>query len=476
MNDAVDPDRCDLLIRGGLVSDTDRSGVADVAVRDGVIVAVGPSLDLAAGRVVDARGRHVLPGFIDAHVHFNEPGRTDWEGFATGTAALAAGGGTAFCDMPLNSSPPVLDAASFDAKAAALLAHSRLDGALWGGLTPLNLDRMEELAARGVIGFKAFMSDSGMDDFPRADAGTLREGMARAAAVGRPVAVHAESEEITSRLAREIRARGGSGIGDYLASRPVQAELEAIGVALALARETGCALHVVHVSTAAGLGLIAEARARGQDVSAETCPHYLLLEAGDVFRLGAVAKCAPPLRPLAEREALWQALWEGRVDTVGSDHSPAPPGLKTDENFFKVWGGISGCQHALPLFFEAAVLERGWGPSVVARLTAGNVARRFGLAGKGRIAPGADADLVLLSVGETGQPIPIRTLRYRHPQSPYVDRPTRVAVVETYARGLPLLHASPGGSPRPVCLLKPWSPADRSGLRAGWRTRPGSTA
>ena len=450
-----DPDRCDLLIRGGLVSDADHSRVADIAVRDGVILAVGPSLDLAAGRVVEAGGMHVLPGFIDAHVHFNEPGRADWEGFATGSAALAAGGGTAFCDMPLNSSPPVLDAASFDAKAAALLAHSRLDGALWGGLTPLNLDRMGELAARGVIGFKAFMSDSGMDDFPRADAATLREGMARAAALGRLVAVHAESEEMTSRLAREIRAHGGRGIGDYLASRPVEAELEAIGVALDLARQTGCALHVVHVSTAAGLGRIAAARAGGQDVSAETCPHYLLLDAEDVFRLGAVAKCAPPLRAPAEREALWQALGEGMVDTVGSDHSPAPPSLKTDADFFKVWGGISGCQHALPLFFEAAVLERGLSPTVVARLMAGNVARRFGLAGKGRLTAGADADLVLLSVGDTGQSVPRETLRYRHPQSPYVDRPTRVLVEETYARGRPLRHALPGGSFLPARLLKP---------------------
>ena len=441
-----DPDRCDLLIRGGLVSDADHSRVADLAVRDGVIVAVAPSLDLVAGHVVDARGMHVLPGFIDAHVHFNEPGRTDWEGFATGTAALAAGGGTAFCDMPLNSFPPVLDGASFDAKAAALLAHSRLDGAIWGGLTPLNLDRMEELAARGVIGFKAFMSDSGLDDFPRADAETLREGMARAAALGRLVAVHAESEEMTSRLAREIRAHGGRGVGDYLASRPVEAELEAIGVALDIARQMGCALHVVHVSTAAGLGLIAEARAGGQDVSAETCPHYLLLDAEDVFRLGAVAKCAPPLRAPVEREALWRALGEGLVDTVGSDHSPAPPSLKTDADFFKVWGGISGCQHALPLCFEAAVLERGLSPTIVARLMAGNVARRFGLAGKGRLTAGADADLVLLSVGDTGQPVPRETLRYRHPQSPYVDRPTRVLVEETYARGRSFRHALPGGS------------------------------
>ena len=455
-NAGDDPARCDLLLRGGTVSDgtVAEPRVADLAVRDGRVVALAPSLDLAADLVVDARGLHVLPGFVDAHVHFNEPGRAGWEGFATGTAALAAGGGTAFCDMPLNSSPPVLDAASFDAKAAALVAHSRLDGALWGGLTPRNLDRMPELAARGVIGFKAFMSNSGMDDFPRADAATLREGMARAAARGRLVAVHAESEELTARLTRERRTRGGTGVADYLASRPVEAELEAIGVALDLVRATGCALHVVHVSSAAGLALIADAKARGQDVTAETCPHYLLLNDTDVSRLGAVAKCAPPLRPAAEVERLWTALGEGKVDTVGSDHSPAPPELKTDADFFRVWGGISGCQHALPLFFEAAVVGRRLSPSLVAQLTAGNVARRFGLAGKGRLAVGFDADVTLLAVDETPRPIPRETLRYRHPQSAYVGRPARVRVVETYARGCPLLRPDPARPSAPARLLR----------------------
>lgn len=452
---ASDPNRCDLLIRGGFVATAEDDGklrAADLAIRDGRIVALAPSLDLAADRVVDARGLHVLPGFIDAHVHFNEPGRTDWEGFATGTAALAAGGGTAFCEMPLNSSPPVLDGASFDAKAAALLAHSRLDGALWGGLTPLNLDQLPELAARGVIGFKAFMSDSGMADFPRADAETLREGLARAAELGRLVAVHAESEELTARRTAEIRERGGTGIADYLASRPVEAELEAIADALEIARSTGCALHVVHVSTAAGLDLIAIAKARGQDVSAETCPHYLLLDADDVLRLGAPAKCAPPLRPAAEVAALWGALATGQVDTVGSDHSPAPSDLKTDADFFRVWGGIAGCQHALPLFFEAAVFGRGLPPSLVARLAAGNVAKRFGLTHKGRLAVGFDADVTLLAVEETARPISRDELRYRHAQSPYVERPTRVRVVETFARGQ-TVHGSPNvfpshGAPR----------------------------
>ena len=225
-------------------------------------------------------------------------------------------------------------------------------------------------------------------------------------------------------------------------------------MALELARQTGCALHVVHVSSAAGLALVEEAKAHGQDVSAETCPHYLLLDEDDVFRLGATAKCAPPLRAPAERERLWQALGEGKVDTVGSDHSPAPPDLKTDADFFRVWGGISGCQHALPLFAEAAVLERGLPPSLVVRMTSGNIARRFGLARKGRLAVGFDADLVLLSTGETPDLILPEGLHYRHQQSPYAGRTTRVRVTETYARGRPLLQPSPGQPTLPARLLK----------------------
>ena len=318
-------------------------------------------------------------------------------------------------------------------------------------MTPLNLDRLDELAARGVIGFKAFMSNSGMADFPRADAATLQEGMARAADLGRLVAVHAESEELTARLTRE---RTGPGVADYLATRPVEAELEAIGTALELARRTGCSLHVVHVSSGAGLALITGAKARGQDVSAETCPHYLLLDADDQLRLGAVAKCAPPLRPAEETARLWQALAEGQVDTIGSDHSPAPPSLKTDPDFFRVWGGISGCQHALPLFFEAAVVGRGLGPSLVARLTAANVARRFGLAGKGQLAVGCEADLALLAVEELATPIPLESLLYRHQQSPYAGRPTRVRVVETFARGCPVLRPDAARPVPPARLLK----------------------
>src|SRR5215216_8119293 len=220
--------RFDLLLRGGVVVTSDDVKTADVAVSDGQIVEVSPEITGTAGEVVDARGLHVLPGVVDVHVHFNEPGRAEWEGWATGTAACVVGGTTTVAEMPLNARPPTLDGPSFDAKRIAAEASSRVDFGLWGGLTPVNLERMEELAGRGVIGFKAFMSSSGIDDFPMADDATLLAGMQRAAALGLPVAVHAENDQLTTSLAASAIAAGRVGTRDYLDSRPAIAELEAI--------------------------------------------------------------------------------------------------------------------------------------------------------------------------------------------------------------------------------------------------------
>lgn len=425
----------DVLLRGGNV--VTASGVlsADLGVADGRIVALAPGLDSSAREVIDATGLHIFPGVIDAHVHFNDPGRADWEGIETGSRALAAGGGTLFFDMPLNAHPPTVDAASFDQKLAAARAHSTTDFAFWGGLVPGNLDRLEELAARGVVGFKAFMCNSGIDDFQSVDDNTLREGMKRAARLKKIVAVHAESETMTRDLSQRMLRAGKTGIRDFLDSRPIEAELDAIARALALAADTACSLHIVHVSCGAGITLIASAKKMGIDVSCETCPHYLVLTEDDMLALGAIAKCAPPLRTPSAQETLWRCLEAGHVTTVGSDHSPSPPGMKQDANFFKVWGGISGVQHTLPLLLTLGHVERNVVLPQLASLLSFNVAGRFQLPPqKTGLRPGADADLALVDL-DASFAVEKSSLFYRHQQSPYVGRRLRGRVKQTLLRG-----------------------------------------
>jgi allantoinase len=402
----------DLIIRGA--SPHEAIGIAD-----GKIAALSEGTAHAA---IDATGLLVLPGVIDAHVHFNEPGRAEWEGIATGSRACAAGGTTTFFDMPLNSTPPLIDAESFAKKRAIAERESFVDFALWGGLVPGNLDQLEALRDCGVIGLKAFMSGSGIDDFPKADPATLKAGMKRAAELGLLVAVHAEIDH--------PELIHGTTIRDYLASRPISMELEAIALAIEFAGETGCPLHIVHVSSEAGVRLVKEAAAAGVDVTCETCPHYLVLNEADVERIGALAKCAPPIRDEFQRKQLLHEVEHGNILTIGSDHSPAPASMKTDADFFKVWGGISGCQHLLALLFDLG-LEQGR----IALSTSENVADRFLVAQKkGRIAPGLDADLVLLDPHGTTE-ITAGSLHYRHRHSPYVGRTLHGRVVRTVLRG-----------------------------------------
>jgi allantoinase len=423
-------------------------GTCDVGVVDGVVAALAPELEGSAGETIDASGLHVFPGVVDAHVHCNDPGRADWEGFAHGTQALAAGGATCFVDMPLNASPPTVDGRSFDLKLAAAEGAASVDFALWGGLVPGSVDRLDELAERGVVGFKAFMCPTGSDDFAAADDETLRAGMERAARLGLPVAVHAENAELTTRLAAQALADGRTSLRDYLASRPVVAELEAIERAIEIAEGTGCSLHVVHVSNGSGVQLVAAARARGVDVTCETCPHYLALDEDDLLRLGAIAKCSPPLRPRQDLDDLWRALLDGQVDLVASDHSPSPPELKQGEDAFAVWGGIAGCQTMLRVLLTEGA-PRGLALEAVARLTSAAPARRLRLGGKGSLEPGADADLALVDLGAEAV-VEAEELRSLHRLDPFVGRPLRARVERTILRGSTVclggdMVASPGG-------------------------------
>ncbi len=425
----------ELIVRGGTLVNPDGLARADLGVVAGRIVRVAPEISDDAPVIVEAEGRFVFPGFIDAHVHFNEPGRAEWEGLATGSAALAAGGGTTFFDMPLNSEPPVLDGAAFREKRRLAEQTSCVDFALWGGLTALNLDKLAALRDAGAVGLKAFMSNSGIESFPRVDERTLREGMKRAAKLGLLVAVHAEDETLAAKFTAHQKARGRTDARAWLDSRPVEVELAAIRLALDLAGETGCALHIVHVSSPEGVALVEAARDQRVDVTAETCPHYLLLNDKDVGRIGATAKCAPPIRDEKRRQALWTDFRAGRIHTIGSDHSPAPADLKTSPNFFDVWGGIAGVQHGFPLLLSECADSTGADLPRLAAVLARNVARRFRLdIRKGLLATGRDADFCLVEFGDP-HVIAADDLWTRHRISAYVGRTLRARITDTYVRG-----------------------------------------
>jgi allantoinase len=437
----------DVIIRGGTVVTATGTREAVLGIVDGKIVAMADEITTSAKETIDAKGKHVFPGMIDAHVHFNDPGRADWEGFETGSRSIAAGGGTMFFDMPLNAHPPTIDRAAFEEKLNAAKGKSLVDFAFWGGLVPGNVEGLAELAECGVVGFKAFMSNSGIDNFACVDDATLRAGMKRAATLGLPVAVHAESETMTRRLAEECIAQGRTGARDYLGSRPIEAELEAIRRALDLAGETGCALHIVHVSCGDGVRLVRDAASRGVDVSCETCPHYLMLTKEDVEQIGALAKCAPPLRSRAVQQELWDCVLKQEITTIGSDHSPSPPGMKQADNFFKVWGGISGGQHTLSLLLtglkERGRLEESSTANTLAnlaKLISSNVAGRFRLPkGKGHLEIGCDADLALVNLDQSFL-IKSDDLLYRHAQTPYAGRTLRGRVAQTLLRGQTVLR------------------------------------
>ncbi len=428
----------DLWISDALIVEEHGVWRGNIGVRGGRIAALtAEAPDRPVSEAIDAGGRPVLPGLIDVHVHFNEPGRAEWEGFATGSMAAAAGGVTTVIDMPLNCAPAVVDGATLRAKIAALEGRSLVDYALWGGLVEDNTARLPEQDDAGAVAYKAFMSSSGIDDFASVSDGVLLAGLEHAARSGRLVAVHAESDALTGYLGAQLRGQRRTDRRAWLESRPPLAEIEAISRALLLARHAGARLHIVHVSTPEGVDLIRQARAAGQPVTCETCPHYLALDEDDFAAIGPVAKCAPPLRPRAAVEALWQRVLAGEVDLIASDHSPCPTADKErgSEDIWAAWGGISGVQTMLPLLLHEGVHQRGMSLPLVARLTSANPARIFGLGpSKGSLRPGADADCVILEPDAEWEVTP-ELLYARHSHSPFLGRRLRGRVRTTLVRG-----------------------------------------
>jgi allantoinase len=416
-----------MIIRGGTVVTARAVEQADIAIAGDQIIGTGRNL-ADDGEEIDASGLHVFPGGIDSHVHFNEPGRTEWEDIGHGSAALAAGGYTSFIDMPLNSLPVTTDVAAFDLKLEAMKRSAKVDFGLWGGLVPGNLDQLEPLVRRGVMGFKAFMCPSGIDEFPACDDETLYEGMLRIARLDSILLLHAESPKLIG-----AATEGQTGPRDFIAARPPDAELVAISTAIGIAREAGCRIHIVHVSTELGVHMVAEAKLLGVDVSCETCPHYLLYTEEDVERLGGIGKCAPPFRTSQDREGLWGLLADGTLKMVVSDHSPCTIELKRGEDFFKLWGGISGCQSTRQLLLAHAE-EQSIGLPTVAAVTAANPARRFGLTRKGEVRVGFDADLWLVDLSPEGV-VRNKDLLYRNPFSAHEGQPIRGRTVRTLVRG-----------------------------------------
>ena len=415
-----------------------------VSVADGRIVAIDPyDTDVAGARVVELADDEVLlPGLVDAHVHVNEPGRTDWEGFASATRAAAAGGVTTIIDMPLNSIPPTVTVAALEEKRAVARDQAYVDVGFWGGAVPGNLPDLRPLHEAGVFGFKCFLLHSGVDEFPHLSAAELREALAETATFDGLVIVHAEDEQTIESSPQPH----GQGYAGFLGSRPKEAEERAIAAVIEATRETGGRAHILHLSDADAIPLIAKAQAEGLRLSVETCPHYLTLDAEQIPDGATQFKCCPPIREHDNQDRLWAGLEDGVIRTVVSDHSPCTEDLKRLDSgdFGEAWGGIAGLQLGLPAVWTEA-RERGHSLVDVVRWMGEGPADQVGLTDRGRIAVGATADLVVLAPDESFT-VDVASLRHKNPVSAYAGRTLTGVVRQTWLHGIPVdIEADPRG-------------------------------
>jgi allantoinase len=381
----------------------------------------------------------VMPGLVDSHVHVNEPGRTQWEGFATATRAAAAGGVTTIVDMPLNCIPATTTLDALNAKVAAARGQLSVDTAFWGGVVPGNTGDLARLWAAGVVGFKCFLVHSGVDEFPNVLESDLREAMPELARLGAMLIVHAEVPGPIESACCLTLDEGGDADRSYenfLRSRPRAAENEAVELMIRLGRKTGCRIHIVHHSSADALAMLRAAKASGAQITVETCPHYLHFAAEDIPDGATEFKCCPPIRERENREQLWQALGDGTIDMVVSDHSPCPPEMKLREqgDFMKAWGGISSLQLRLPVMWTEAS-ARGFTIAQMAEWLCGAPARQVGLTKrKGSISVGNDADVVIWNPDREFRVEP-ELIQHRHTLTPYAGEVLRGVVEKTFLRG-----------------------------------------
>ncbi|HEX6746662.1 MAG TPA: allantoinase AllB [Longimicrobium sp.] len=443
------------MLRSAHVVTPDGVAAAAVWVKDGRIAAVRAFADVPAGvEVVECGDEVLMPGLVDTHVHVNEPGRTDWEGWDTATRAAAAGGVTTLVEMPLNSIPAVTDAAALREKCDAAEGRVHVDVGFWGGVVPGNAGELREMWDAGVLGFKCFLSPSGVDEFPHASEADLRRAMPILRELGAPLLVHAEDPRVLDAAAAGLGDADPTRYETWLASRPPEAEVAAVEMLVRLARETGAHVHVVHVSAAEALQAIHAARDEGVAITCETCPHYLHFAAEDVPDGATEMKCAPPIRGAGNREDLWTALGAGWIDLVATDHSPCPPEMKLREqgDFVRAWGGIASLQLGLAAVWRGA-RERGYTPAHLAQWMSAAPARLAGLhARKGAIAPGRDADLVVWEPDAEFLVEPGR-LFHRHKLSPYVGSVLPGVVHQTWVRGAKVFNAGEIVSPATGRLL-----------------------
>ena len=392
----------------------------------------------------------LIPGVVDTHVHVNEPGRTEWEGFASATAAAAAGGVTTIVDMPLNSIPPTVTPEALEVKREAADGACSVDVGFWGGAVPQNLGRLSPLHAAGVFGFKAFLSPSGVPEFEHLTAPQLMAAAEEIADFDGLLIVHAEDPGV---LADAAHVTIGHGYGSFVASRPDSAELAAIENVITAARTTGARLHILHLSSARALPMIAQAREDGARITVETCPHYLAFDEAEIPAGATQYKCCPPIRSAENRDLLWQGLLDGVIDIIASDHSPATADLKFagDGDFAQAWGGIAGLQVALPAVWTAAV-ARGIPLESVVEWMSRKTAAFVGLADRGRIEPGTRADLVAFAPGEPVH-VSASELRHRNPVSAYDGAELIGAVRRTWLAGDEVFGPSAAQPSKPLGRL-----------------------